>query len=327
VANSNDSLLRRWAAFRREVRRELIDFRPDVVVAHFALYVWPALRWLRDHPLVVQFHGPWYAEARTQGAGRLSTWARFRMERAVYRRANRLVTLSGAFKELLIRDFGVDESRIAVVRGGVDLVKFDIPQTVDEARQQLGWPRNRPIVLSVRRLVRRMGLENLIDASRAVRDKAPDALILIAGVGPLQTELQERIDGASLHDHVRLLGYLPEAQLPLAYRAANITVVPSVALEGFGLVAAESLAAGTPAVVTNVGGLPEVVKPLRASLVALDCGSDALAETIIAALKGTSHPPGSAECRQYAGQFDWSLVAKDIRREVYEVAIKASVRV
>jgi len=322
MIDSDAALPRRLAAVRQAVRRELIDFRPDVVVAHFALYAWPALRSLRDYPLIVHFHGPWSAEGRSEGAGAWSTWARYRMERAVYRRADRLVTLSRAFKEVLVGEFGVDESRIAVVRGGVDLAKFDIAQTRDEAREQLGWPRNRPIVLSVRRLVRRMGLENLIDAIRAVSERVRDVQFLIAGRGPLQTELQYRIDGTGLGRHVQLLGYLPEAQLPLAYRAADITVVPSIALEGFGLVAAESLAAGTPAVVTNVGGLPEVVAPLRASLVARDSSSRALAESIIGSLAGSTDMPSGAECRRYAEQFDWSLVARDIRRDAYEPAMK-----
>ena len=123
----------------------------------------------------------------------------------------------------------------------------DIPETRDEARQILGWPRNRPIVLAVRRLTRRMGLVELIAAAQIIRRRVPDVLILIAGRGILAGELEAQIRAADMQDHVQMLGFLPDSKLPLAYRAADITVVPSLALEGFGLSAAESLAAGTPA--------------------------------------------------------------------------------
>ena len=72
-------------------------------------------------------------------------------------------------------------------------------------------------------------------------------------------------------------------QLPLAYRAADLTVVPTVALEGFGLIAVESLAAGTPVLVTPVGGLPEVVAALSPALVLAATGSAPLADAVIRA--------------------------------------------
>ena len=75
-------------------------------------------------------------------------------------------------------------------------------------------------------------------------------------------------------NHVRMLGSSRDADLPLYYRAADLSVVPTVALEGFGLVAAESLAAGCPALVTPVGGLPSVVADLSPDLVLEDATPD-----------------------------------------------------
>ena len=121
--------------------------------------------------------------------------------------------------------------------------------------------------MTVRRLARRMGLENFIDAVDQLRKKEPSILAVLAGTGPLANELAALVEQKQLQEHVKLAGFVPDADLPLAYRAADLSVVPSIALEGFGLIVLESLAAGTPVVVTPVGGLPEVVSGLFPELI------------------------------------------------------------
>jgi len=135
--------------------------------------------------------------------------------------------------------------------------------------------------------------------------------LLIAGRGPLQSELAGRIGGLSLEHNVRLLGFLPDEHLPLAYRAADLSVVPTQALEGFGLIALESLAAGTPAVVTPVGGLPEVTGPLASSLVFESADSGAMAQRLIELLEGKGTPDSMA-CRNYASEFAWHNIIGNV---------------
>jgi glycogen synthase len=313
-AQLNNPLPDRLRGLRREVCNELARGHFNLVAGHFALYTLPVLRMIRDIPLVFHFHGPWAEERRIEGGKWLKTHVQRTLERYVYHRAERLLTLSEAFKELLIRDYGLDEAKIRVVPGGLDTKRYDIPETRDEARHILGWPRNRPIVLAVRRLTRRMGLVELIAAAQIIRRRIPDVLILIAGRGILAGELEAQIRAADLQDHVQMLGFLPDSKLPLAYRAADITVVPSLALEGFGLSAAESLAAGTPALVTRVGGLPEVVKDLPAELVLLATCENTLAEGIISGLIGKVPLPSAKECHDHCRRrFDWAVVGEQIR--------------
>jgi glycosyltransferase involved in cell wall biosynthesis len=110
---------------------------------------------------------------------------------------------------------------------------------------------------------------------------------------------------------------VPEEDLALAYRAATLTVVPTVALEGFGLVAAESLAAGTPVLATPVGGLPEVLQDLAPELVLPATGASALAEGVSAALTGATRLPDGQRCADFArARYDWPNVARRVR-EVY----------
>jgi len=321
-ARSEASILARWSAGRKAVALAVVDRSYDVTAAHFAYYALPALGSLRKAPFVVHFHGPWAAESAAESASPLVVKAKAELERFVYSHGDRYVVLSEAFARVLSESYAVPWDKIRVVPGGIDASRFDIPQTKGEAREILGWPADRPIVVAVRRLVSRMGLEDLIDAVATIRRTHPEVLVMIAGKGRLQPELAARIEARGLAEHVRLLGYLPDEHLPLAYRAADLSVAPTLALEGFGLIAAEALAAGTPVLVTPVGGLPEVVRNLAPDLVLPGTGPAAVAEGIAGALSGALQIPDAAALQAYArAHYDWSSIAPMLR-SVYEDAAR-----
>jgi glycogen synthase len=221
---------------------------------------------------------------------------------------------------VLARQFGVPRDHIHVIPGGVDVDRFDIAPSRSECRRALGWPTDRPIALCVRRLVRRVGVDTLVEATNILRNRVPDALVLIAGTGPLRGELEARITALGLERHVRLLGFVPDDVLPTAYRAADLSVVPSATLEGFGLITVESLAAGTPCVVTPVGGLTDVVTPFAPQLIAQTPSAGDVGALLAAALRGDVALPTSRQCARYARrEFDWPVVAASVR-QVYEAA-------
>ncbi|HEY2585899.1 MAG TPA: glycosyltransferase family 4 protein [Tepidisphaeraceae bacterium] len=317
VAPKSATIFRRLRAVRSAVNETVRSGDVELLVSHFALYAAGALGAMGRLPNVVHFHGPWAAESRAEGGGRMACQGKAVLERAVYQRASRLICLSEAFAEILRRDYRIAPDRIRVVPGGVDVSRFDIAGSRPAARERLGWPAGRPIVLCVRRLVQRMGLTNLVEAAAAVRRQVPDALVLIAGRGPMSDRLRQQIAQLGLNDMVKLLGYVPDAELPLAYRAADLTIVPSTALEGFGLVAAESLAAGTPALVTPVGGLPEVVHGLAPQWVLEGSAPAQLGERMVAMLAGRLGAVAPEACAAYVRRhFDWSIIAARVR-EVY----------
>ena len=305
---------------RAAVRAALHASRFDLVASHFALSAWPALDLLRQRPLVAHFHGPWAQEGRTEGWGRVKGAAARHIERAVYRRAGRFIVLSDAFGAILQRDYGVDGARVHVVPGGVDADRFAIDQDRREARTRLGWPAERVIVIAVRRLVQRVGVEDFLIAAAEVAARVPDLWIAVVGDGPLRSDLARRAAELGLASRCLFTGRLAEADLPLAYRAADLSVVPSVALEGFGLVVAESLAAGTPVLVTPVGGMPEVVAALAPQCVCPAVGPRALAATLGDALHGKLPLPSPEACAQFARtHYDWPVVARGVRA-VYDLA-------
>ena len=308
---------------RRALRSEIRRHRPDVISSHFALYTFPGLDVTRGIPQVSHFQGPWADESLVEGAATLSQRVKHSLEQSVYERASRLIVLSKAFGDILTRRYGISPERVRIVPGCVDTAHFDPACTVAEARLRLQLPQGRPIILAVRRLVRRMGLEDLIDAIKMVKQRHPDVLLLIAGRGRLESELQQRIDEAGLADNVKLLGFVPDAQLPSLYRAATLSVVPTVALEGFGLITVESLSAGTPVLVTPVGGLPEAVAGLSQDLVLPSTGANAIADGIDGALSGRIKLPDEEACKAYAREhFDNAVIAKRVAG-VYAEAIAA----
>ncbi len=310
-APEGSSMPARLAGARRAIRRAIREQKPEIVASHFAIYTAPALDLLRIARNVSHFHGPWSAEALAEGQSRFAGGAKALIEGIVYRRADRVIVLSRAFEELLVRSFRVAKDRVRLVPGCVDAGRFAVPATPAESRKLLGLPGDRPILVSVRRLVRRMGLHTLVEAMPEIVAKVPDVLLCIAGRGPMLAELTAMVEQRGLQNHVRFLGFVADEMLPHLYRAADLSVVPTRALEGFGLVAAESIAAGTPALVTPIGGLPEVVSGLSPNLIFASPEALDLAEGTVQALLGRVAMPSDIACRAYVqANFTSALMAE-----------------
>lgn len=315
------SLPRRLLAARRMIAAEMMR-ENDLVASHFALHTFPALD--RIHvPIVSHFQGPWAQESLAQGPGALAIAAKRSIEQSVYRRSARCIVLSNAFKSLLVRDYGIDPDKVIVSPGAVDTQRFAeyaaMPRNA--AREAVGWPTDRPIAFAVRRLVRRMGLDTLITAVGSVVSRYPDLLLMIAGRGPEHAALTAQIAALGLERNVRLIGFVSDAELPLAYRAANLSITPTNALEGFGLITVEAMASGTPAMVTPVGGLSEIVAPFAPDLVLPGTDAGAVVQGLTGWLGGTIRLPDDEACQRYADEhYSWPVSLRRIRN-VYAEAI------
>jgi glycogen(starch) synthase len=320
-ASANTPLPQRLWAARNAIQKTLRTFQPNLIASHFALYTFPALDVLKGKPFVVHFHGPWAMEGSAENERDMATRLKKGLEKRVYQKAQHFIVLSKAFQEVLAQQYGIPKDRVHIVPGGIEVERYaDLAADKEEARRQLGWPLERPIALVVRRLRRRMGLEMLLHSLAQLKEAFPQFLVLIAGKGPLSQELETLIQQLGLHNQARLLGFLPDEQLPIAYRAADFTIVPTVALEGFGLITIESLAAGTPVLVTPIGGLPEVIRPFRPEWVTEAATEEALTERLRAVLSGQIPYPPALECQEYVKQnFDWSVILPKIV-QVYTLA-------
>jgi glycosyltransferase involved in cell wall biosynthesis len=160
-----------------------------------------------------------------------------------------------------------------------------------------------------------MGLDKLLIALAKIKPKIPDVWLAIAGKGPLKASLEQQATELGLNDHVKFLGFLPDDQLPVAYQAADLTIMPSQSLEGFGLVLLESLACGTPALCTPVGGMPEVLEPFSPDLITDSPEEIAIAKRLEQLLTGVVSIPSREACREYAStHFDWCKIVQQVRK-------------
>jgi glycosyltransferase involved in cell wall biosynthesis len=309
---------RLWLIRANFLQRKLA--KPDAINLHFALYSFPLLQVLpKGVPVTFSFHGPWALESKQEGAGKLSVLLKHWMEQRVYRRCDRFIVLSKAFGDILHQEYQVPWHKIHVIPGGVDLSRFQFNRSRQEARTQLNWPENRPILFTARRLVHRVGLDRLLTAIAMIKPQIPDIWLAIAGKGPLQKVLEQQATDLGLNDNVKFLGFLPDEQLPLAYQAADLSVMPSQSLEGFGLVVLESLACGTPALCTPVGGMPEILEPFSPNLIAASCEATAIADRLEQLLLKKLPMPSREACQEYAAvNFDWQIIAQKVRKVLLE---------
>jgi glycosyltransferase involved in cell wall biosynthesis len=303
-------LIRRLHSARTSIRAALSEFKPDIVASHFAMYSAPGIDLLKDSLTISHFHGPWSEESSQEGEGNTAVAVKSYLEGSVYRRSDRVIVLSNAFGDLVTTRFGIDPGKVRLVPGSVDTKRFALDTPRNDSRAALDLPLDRPLLVTVRRLVNRMGLSSLIDAMTYVVAAVPDVLLCIAGQGPLKRSLQAQAERLGLMRNIRFLGFVRDVTLPHLFYAADINVVPTIALEGFGLVAAEAMATGTPSMVTPVGGLPEVVGGLSQKLIFSGTQATDIAEGLIGALTGSLSLPTRQECREYVeANFNSRLMA------------------
>lgn len=229
------------------------------------------------------------------------TWIpRYRRARRQIRRAAKsaaaLVTVSQALKDSLVA-LGVDPGKVTVLRNGVDLERFG-PRDRAPLRASLGL--DGPVWLTVSHLVELKGVDIAIEALTRV----PDVTLLIAGNGPQERTLRRLVDRLGLHERVRFLGAIPNAELCDYYNVADAMVLAS-SREGMPNVVLESLACGTPVLATHVGGTPELITAPEAGELMRERCPEALAHAWNAL---RARNPDRCTTRKFAESLGWEPV-------------------
>ena len=199
------------------------------------------------------------------------------------------------------------EGKYHKIPGGVDTLRFSPAPDRGQVRRRLGLPETSPLLLTVRRLSPRMGLEELVRAMVRVEQTHPEALLLVGGSGELRGRLEQLIAELGLR-RTRLLGYIPDQDLPAYYQASDLFIMPSLALEGFGLSTLEALACGVPVLGTPVGGTPEILSEVLPEFVLTGMGPETLAAGILEKLPLLPDPGLSQRARRYAERFSWDRI-------------------
>jgi phosphatidylinositol alpha-1,6-mannosyltransferase len=198
------------------------------------------------------------------------------LARRVFRHARAVVANSGNTAELL-KQRGVPESAIHVVRPGVDYDRFrpDVPGAA-RLRRELA-PGGETICLTVGRLQRRKGHDLVIEALAGMRDVSRIRYVIV-GDGEERPRLEALIRTHRLEPNVVFAGRVKADDLPMYYAAADLFVHPNRVdgsdFEGFGVVFLEAAACGLPVIAGRSGGVPEAVADGVSGV--LVSGSDAL---------------------------------------------------
>jgi glycosyltransferase involved in cell wall biosynthesis len=203
------------------------------------------------------------------------------VEKNVLEGSDRIVVLSDFTTETLLRHHRIPNNKIALIPGGVDLELFRPCTNRTAIRRRLHIPTSNFILLTVRNLVARMGLENLIYAISKVVEEIPELYLVIGGTGPLKNKLISLARGLSIQERIRFAGFINEEDLPSYYQMADLFILPTKELEGFGLVTLEALACGTPVLGTPIGGTQEILGKLNSDFLFKDTSSDAIAKSIL----------------------------------------------
>jgi glycosyltransferase involved in cell wall biosynthesis len=168
-----------------------------------------------------------------------------------------LITTDSYFcVEQLFSTYRVKKKKIAVVYPGVVSKYYPGPKGIglEHCLVVVG----KRILLYLGSLKPRKNLFFLLNAFAEVRRNEPGVVLIIGGTGAQEDELKAYAHELGLHDSVIFTGYIPEDEKADYYNLADIFVLPSL-LEGFGMVAAETMACGKPVVASNTSSLPEVV--------------------------------------------------------------------
>ncbi len=317
LASPDSPILQRLWTIRNNFKKTRIG-KPDAINLHFALYSFPILDLLpKGVPITFNFHGPWASETNQEVVSkRISMFLKhWLIEKTTYNRCDRFIVLSKAFGHILHQEYQIPWEKINIIPGGVDIKHFQPNLSPKEARAKLGWPQDRQIIFTTRRLVHRVGIDKLLEALANIKPRKSDFWLAIAGRGHIQAQLQQQAIELGLNDHVKFLGFLPDEDLPVAYQAADISIMPSQSFEGFGLAIVESLACGTPVICTPVGGMPEILEPFSPDLITSSTEASAIAEKLEQVLQGKTPIPSREACRQYASEkFDWHKIAQQVRK-------------
>jgi glycosyltransferase involved in cell wall biosynthesis len=198
-----------------------------------------------------------------------------------------------------------------VIPAGVDLNRFRPHDDKQSLRNRLGIPNSNFTLFTVRNLEPRMGLENLILAFQKILKAKTNVFLVVGGEGPLSKNLKNLARETGVENRVKFVGYIPEEELPNYYQMADIFILPTKELEGFGLVTVEALASGLPVLGTPVGGTKEILAHMGPEFLFSDTTPDSMASLIIKAMQDWAINPEiydeiSRKCRKVAeNHYSW----------------------
>lgn len=304
-------------------RQLLEDWRPGGQPTIFHAHDWLSLEAARE--LKYEYQLPIVATIHATEEGR-NNGIHTPMQRYIHEQefwltyeAWRVVVCSEFMRGQVMNSFNVPYDKVDVIFNGVDYKKFEFEWTEDERaewRGRLALP-DEQIVMYVGRFVREKGIQILLNSAGAVLAKHPKTKFVIVGGGHRE-KFEKFIRWYGLQDKVLFTGFMANRSLHQLYRCADVAVFPSL-YEPFGIVALEGMAAGAPVVVSDAGGLKEVVLHGATGTTSYAGNAESLAWAIMQVLENPvdSRKMVAKARERLATEFDWRFLAEQTKA-VYE---------
>jgi glycosyltransferase involved in cell wall biosynthesis len=245
----------RWFGSLKKIIEEL---DPDVVNGHLPVPYMAdvAARVCGDRPFVLTYHND--AVGITLFTKLLVRAYYDILGKGTIKRASQIIVTSQRYAERspYLKKFS---NKTAVVPPGVDLAKFNPNVYSSFIKDTFGL--EGPIILFVGQLNKAHRHKGLSILLRALRHLDPSTTLVVVGGGNWLAHYAVEAERANVVDRVVFAGIIPEDEMPLYFRGADLTVLPTYTdAEGFGMVLAEANACGRPVIGTNVGGIPSVIR-------------------------------------------------------------------
>ena len=225
--------------------------------------------------------------------------------------SSEVIVNSNYMKNELQRLFGLPYEKINVIPNGVNMNLFNNIEKDYNFRRRFAMD-NEKIILFMGRLVYEKGIQNLIAAMPKILEGYHDSKLVICGKGGMLEELKEQVNKMGISNKVYFAGYMNGKDVQKMYKVADISVFPST-YEPFGIVALEAMLSGNPVVVSDIGGLNEIVEH-RVNGMKSYCGNpNSLADSILELLydhKLCADMTKAAK-NKVRSEYNWSKIAQD----------------
>lgn len=265
-----------------------------------------------------------------QPAAFLHTTIRKFIEKFSLNQSQKIIVLSQFTRDKLITTHGIPEHKIDIIPGAADIDYFHPAPDKTVLRREFQLPDNKLILFTVRNLVPRMGLENLVKAASFLYQKGIPFQLIIGGDGILKENLQSLVNTLKLDHSVKLSGFLSKDQLLKHYQTADFFILPTIALEGFGLVTVEAMACGTPVLGTPIGGTKEILSAFDSSFLFKDLSPESIAACILEKYRHFQNQPDAykilrQKCREFAEEhYSWQMNVQQTERLFHSCAASAA---
>lgn len=221
------------------------------------------------------------------------------------------IVCSNYMKNELETIFGLPSNKLFVLPNGVEADKFDFDFDQWNFRRKFAYD-NEKLIMSVGRMVPEKGFQVLSDAALKVLQNYGNARFVIAGKGGMLETLRARVERMGISDRVNFVGFMSDDDLKKLFRVSDVAVFPSL-YEPFGITAIEAMAAGTPIVVSDTGGLGEIVDHNYTGLKTYVGNSDSLAWGILEYLYNPDYANAVRKnaYHKVVNVFNWDIIARD----------------